>query len=94
MSAIHRVSDPYTLPAHRFFAQVERLAAYPGVMQVRAQQEEAAQAAPGTGPTAPPGTPHTSAGQSVPLEQAMVHAGFQGDGRSFPPVFEQIKRGR
>lgn len=85
MSAIHRVDDIYALPAQRFFPWATRLPAYPGVMQVRAQNEQEAEEEPRRSPT--DGVPE------VPLEVALAHQGFKGDGRQFPPAFEWSRGG-
>ncbi len=39
-SAIHRIEDMYELDGPRFFSLAMRLAAYPGVMQVRASEQD------------------------------------------------------
>lgn len=49
LSAVHRIDDPWSMPARRLFSLAYRLPAYPGVLALRVRQESAA--APEPGPT-------------------------------------------
>lgn len=86
MSAIHRVDDIHTLSAYRLFTWAVRLPAYPGVMQVRAQNEQASE------PERPERYSSAPGVDEVPDTAAAAHRGFKGDGQQFPPVFE-VKKG-
>lgn len=46
MSALHRVDDLEAMPASRFFAFVDRLPAYQGVLRARAEKEQQDNGAP------------------------------------------------
>lgn len=70
LSAFHRIDDPMTIDAARYFALAVRLAAYAGALRARISHEEAERQ--GGTPEAPSGRQSASPSPSTPSTPTRV----------------------
>jgi hypothetical protein len=87
-SVLHGEGDALSLPAPRFFARAARLAAYPGVMRLRVENE-IAERNDGSLPAGVPAQAGTPTDVQATREAVALHGGFAADPQAgFPAVFE------